>query len=305
MTRSTTLDIEDQTNRTVVVTGANSGIGFELTSALAGNGASLIMACRDQRRGDAARATLPAPARDRTRVLLLDVSDPDSVRAFADRVADETDTLDLLINNAGIMATPPELTADGVERQWATNHLGHFALTGLLLPLFVDRSGARVISVSSLAAAGGDLSMKVRTDLDDYSRFGVYSDTKLANQVFAVELNHRLAAINSPAISVVAHPGVSHTNLGTSVQLGPLARPFLAASKLLTQSAAAGALPILRAATDPHVEGGQYFGPAGRRQYRGRPKQVPLIAGAATRSVGRALWEQSMELSGVRYLTGD
>jgi NAD(P)-dependent dehydrogenase (short-subunit alcohol dehydrogenase family) len=305
MTRSTTANIEDQSNRTVVVTGANSGIGFELTCALAAKGAAVIMACRDQRRGDAARDELPGPARDRSQVLLLDVSDPDSVRAFAERVADQTDSLDLLINNAGIMATPPELTAEGIERQWATNHLGHFALTGLLLPLFVDRAGARVVSVSSLAAAGGDLSMKIRTDLDGYSRFGVYSDTKLANQVFAVELNHRLAAINSPAISVVAHPGVSHTNLGTSVQLGPLTRPLLAASKVLTQSAAAGAQPILRAATDPRVEGGQYFGPAGRRQYRGRPKQVPLIAGAATRSVGRALWEQSMELSGVRYLAGD
>jgi len=147
--------------------------------------------------------------------------------------------------------------------------------------------------------------MSIRTDLDGYSRFGVYSDTKLANQVFAVELNHRLAAINSPALSVAAHPGVSHTNLGAGIKLGPATGAFLALSRVLTQSAEAGALPILRAATDPQVEGGQYYGPAGRRQYRGAPKQVPLLAGAATRRVGRALWDRSMELSGFRYLTGD
>ncbi len=309
MTASSSFDIGDQSGRVAVVTGANSGIGFETTRALVAAGATVIMACRNGSNGRSAMAELPAETGERARVLELDVTSRRSIETFVERFRRDFDGLDLLINNAGVMASPAELIEPegdrpSIERQWATNHLGHFALTGLLLPLFIERVGARVVSVSSLAAAGGDLAMNIRTDLDDYSRFGVYSDTKLANQVFAVELNHRLAAINSPAISVAAHPGVSHTNLGAGVRLPFGTGVLLAISRALTQSAAGGSLPILRAATDPRVEGGQYYGPAGRRQYRGQPKQVPLIAGAATRSVGRVLWDRSMELSGVRYLTG-
>ncbi len=305
-----TFNIADRSGDVVVITGANSGIGFETTAALTAAGATVIMACRDVRKAERAKAELPANSSERATVVQLDVSSRPSIKRFVERFGSEFDRLDLLINNAGVMATPPSLVEfdrdlPSVERQWATNHLGHFALTGLLLRFFIETDGARIVSVSSLAAAGGDRAMAIRTDLDNYSRFGVYSDTKLANQVFAVELNHRLAAVNSPAISVAAHPGVSHTNLGASVGLPVGTRAFLALSRVLTQSASAGALPILRAATDPTVEGGQYYGPAGRRQHRGEPRQVPLIAGAATRSVGRTLWDRSMELSGVRYLSGD
>lgn len=307
----TVTDMPDQSGRVVVVTGANSGIGLETTRALADAGALVVMACRDPRRGEAARERLVAriSARqgdpsDRLVVSELDLADPTSVEAFAERFRADYEQLDLLINNAGVMAVPPELTAEGIERQWATNHLGHFALTGRLLAAF-NPEGSRVVSVSSLAAAGGDSDSPIRTDLDGYSRFAVYSDTKLANQIFAVELNHRLAAAGHTTISVAAHPGVSHTNLGAGTAIPVATRLLLLASRVATQPAVNGALPILRAATDEGVEGGQYYGPSGRRQHRGAPKQIPLVAGAAARPLGRRLWEQSMELSGVCYLTAD
>ncbi|MGI9597643.1 MAG: SDR family NAD(P)-dependent oxidoreductase, partial [Acidimicrobiales bacterium] len=192
--------IPDLAGRVAIVTGANSGIGLETTRELAAAGASVIMACRDRGRGEAARQRLidDHGDGDRTRVESLDLavdeldlSRPASIESFAGHVIDDSTGIDLLINNAGVMACPPALTEQGVERQWATNHLGHFALTGLLLPSLTD--GARVVTISSLAADGGDLSRPIMTNLDDYSRFQVYSDTKLANQVFAVELNHRLA----------------------------------------------------------------------------------------------------------------
>lgn len=269
------------------------------------------MACRSVDRGEAAKAALlessPQQRFDHEpldlQVAELDLTDSQSIEQFADRFKQRFDRLDLLINNAGVMACPPELTDEGVERQWASNHLGHFALTGRLLPILIERPG-RVVSVSSLAAAGGDPSRPVRTDLDDYARFKVYSNTKLANQVFAVELNHRLAAESHPTISVVAHPGVTDTNLAAGVAIPVLTPVLLRLSRVFTQSPTVGALPTLRAATDPTVEGGQYYGPSGRGQHRGAPHQIALVAGAAQRSLGRALWDRSVELSGVQYLAG-
>ncbi len=327
MTEWRAADIPDLTDRVAIVTGANSGIGYETTKELLRCGATVVMGCRNQGRGESARSRLlsaepktddgaarrsadgrPPPA-DRISVRELDLTEPDSIEAFVarfnrDRPNDaRSGALDLLINNAGVMACPPALTSQGVERQWASNHLGHFALTGLLLPTLVD--GGRVVSVSSLAAGGGDLSGSIPTTLDHYSRFQIYSDTKLANQVFAVELNHRLAAAGRTAISVVAHPGLSRTNLGAGIGIPVLSTLLMGLSRFLTQSAADGALPTLRAATDPAVEGGQYYGPSGRNQHRGPPKQIALVNGASRRSLGRELWQQSMALTGVRYLAGD
>lgn len=303
----TTADMPSLVGKTAVVTGANAGLGTAITAALLAAGAEVVMACRSVERGrDALDGMLPTsdPARDRADVAALDLQRPESIESFADTFLAGGGGLDLLINNAGIMACPPRLTAEGIESQWATNHLGHFALTGRLLPAFIDRP-ARVVSVSSLAAAGGSLDGHDPTDLTDYSRFGAYSNTKLANQVFAVELNHRLRDAGSPAVSVAAHPGVSHTRLTTSSGLGRLTPAVLALSRLVTQSANDGALPILQAATDPEVEGGQYYGPAGRGQRRGAAKQVLLVPGAANRSTGRRLWEQSVALSGVDYAALD
>lgn len=306
-------EIPDQRGRIAVVTGANSGIGLETTRELARSGVSVVMACRSRDRGEQARAELlqSSPrqrfSNDQLKLSIaeLDLTSSDSVARFVDGFVEDFDKLDLLINNAGVMACPPTLTAHGVERQWASNHLGHFALTGLLLPQLSKSGAGRVVSVSSLAAAGGDLSQPIPTDLENYSRFQVYSDTKLANQVFAVELNHRLAAERHRAISVAAHPGITHTNLAAGVAIPVLSPALLRVSRLLTQPAAVGALPTLRAATDPRVEGGQYYGPSGRNQRRGPPQQIPLVAGASRRILGRELWERSMELTGVRYLTGD
>ena len=313
-------DIPDQLDRVFVVTGANSGIGLETTRALVLARATVIMACRRPDHAAKIKATLEPDSRGQLIVSELDLTKVESISRFAADVLNRFGKVDVLINNAGILAPPRTADDQGIDRQWATNHLGHFALTGLLLPGFEDRS-ARVVSVSSLAAANGNPDRMIRSDGSlplrsrfvwtkrprvHYPRFGIYSDTKWANQVFCLELNHRLAAEHSPAISVAAHPGVTHTNLTSSAMLGSIATPIaLAASRRLFQSAEQGALPTLRAATDPAVEGGQYFGPSGSQQRRGAPKQIPFVEGVATRSHGRELWERSMTLTGVRYLTGD
>ncbi len=313
-------DIPDQLDRVFVITGANSGIGLETTRALVLARATVIMACRRPDHAAKVKATLEPDSRGEIIVSELDLTDAESIRRFSAGVIERFGKVDVLINNAGILAPPRTTDDQGIDRQWATNHLGHFALTGLLLPGLVERS-ARVVSVSSLAAAGGNPDRMIRSDGSlplrsrfvwtrrprvRYPRFGIYSDTKWANQVFCLELNHRLAAEHSPAISVAAHPGVTHTNLAGSAMLGSVLTPVaMAASRRLFQSAEQGALPILRAATDPAVEGGQYYGPGGPRQRRGAPKQIPFIEGVATRSHGRELWDRSMTLTGVRYLTGD
>ncbi|MEM9651617.1 MAG: SDR family NAD(P)-dependent oxidoreductase [Actinomycetota bacterium] len=312
-------DIPDQLDRIFVITGANSGIGLETTRALSVARATVVMACRRPDAGNRAKAAIEADSRGRLTVLPLDLTDGDSIRRFADDVLDRFGQVDVLINNAGILAPPQAVTQTGIDQQWATNHLGHFALTGLLLPGFVERF-ARVVSVSSLAAAGGQPDRMIRSDgslplrsrfrwsrkpRQSYPRMGIYRDTKWANQVFCLELNHRLAAENSPAISVAAHPGVTHTNLTDSSMLGSVLTPAAKAiSRRLFQSAPDGALPILRAATDPLVEGGQYYGPGGPGQRSGAPKQIPFLEGVAIRSHGRELWERSMTLTGVRYLDG-
>ncbi len=312
MTEWTAADIPDLRDQVAIVTGANSGIGFETTRELARSGATVVMACRSLLRAEQAMIELQQSSpRQRfsdnkldLSIAELDLTSSDSIARFADGFEQDFARLDLLINNAGVMACPPSLTAEGVERQWASNHLGHFALVGRLLPQLSDSAG-RVVNVSSLAAAGGDLEQPLPTSLDGYSRFKVYSDTKLANQVFALELNHRLAAEGHPVISVAAHPGITHTNLAAGAAIPLLTPVLLRLSRLLTQSAPVGALPTLRAATDPMVESGQYFGPSGRNQRRGPPHQIPWVAGASRRSLGRELWERSMELSGVRYLFGN
>lgn len=312
-------DIPDQLDRVIVVTGANSGIGLEVARALASARATVVMACRSVERGTAAKAMLDQRSRGELVVMELDLTDGRSIQDLADRVIKEFGRVDGLVNNAGIMGTSRATTEAGIDRQWATNHLGHFALTGLLLPAMIERE-ARVVNVSSLAAAGGNPDRMIRSDgtlptrprlplgLTDrvrYPRFGVYSDTKWANQVFSLELNHRLAAANSRAIAVAAHPGLTHTNLVANSSLGSILGSVAGAlSSRLAQSAEDGALPILRAATDPAVEGGQYYGPSGRRQRSGPPKQISFVEGSAARSHGRELWQRSMTLTGVQYLTG-
>jgi NAD(P)-dependent dehydrogenase (short-subunit alcohol dehydrogenase family) len=248
----------------------------------------------------------------------LDLADPASVEAFSHWFVEGHDQLDRLINNAGVMAPPPTLNAAGIEMQWATNHLGHFALTGRLLKPLLATAGSRVVAVSSLAAAGGRILGYDPTSLVGYRRVAAYANSKLANLVFALELDRRLRATDSSSsgptggpsggptgpstMAVAAHPGVTHTNLASSIDGGIRSRAVLGLSRLTTQSVAQGVLPILRAANDPTVEGGRYYGPSGWRQYRGAAVEIPLPASAVDPALGPELWTQSVSLSGVDYL---
>ncbi|MEA2124031.1 MAG: hypothetical protein QOI80_813, partial [Solirubrobacteraceae bacterium] len=233
------------------------------------------------------------------RVSELDLSSLESVRRFA--AEHSSRPLDLLVNNAGVMMTPRRTTSDGFELQLGTNHLGHFALTGLLLDALGRSESARVVTVSSNEHKGG------RIDFDDlqlehsYSPRDSYQRSKLANAVFAVELDRRLRAAGSPVISVFAHPGYSATNLQSTGPTGLLKTVLAVGNRVFAQSAERGALPQLYAATAPGVEGGDYYGPDGRAEMRGFPKQVKAIPDAYDPALGARLWDVSEGLTGVRY----
>jgi NAD(P)-dependent dehydrogenase (short-subunit alcohol dehydrogenase family) len=290
MTRWTTADLPTQTGRTVIVTGANSGLGLETSRALAAAGARVIMAVRDLERGRRAAAEVGGAAE----VVQLDLSDLSSVRAFAQSWSDP---INVLINNAGVMAVPSrELTRDGFELQFGTNHLGPFALTNLLLPLVTDR----VVTVSSGGhrMGGSDLS-DLNWQRRRYSPWRAYGQTKLANLLFTLELQRRLDADRSPVRAMAAHPGLAATNLfqPRNQILQRLGRPFIA---LAGQSAAMGALPQLFAATE-EIPGGSYVGPDGFREGKGHPTLVGRSAEASDPELAKRLWAVSEELTGVRY----
>ncbi|MEO3784827.1 oxidoreductase [Actinocorallia sp. B10E7] len=295
----TAADIPDLTGRRAIVTGANSGLGLYTALELARRGADVVLACRDAERGREAREQVAAVAPDPASVTLapLDLADLSSVRSFAAPQAKEP--LDLLVNNAGVMAIPRATTADGFETQFGVNHLGHFALTGLLLPALLERPGARVVTVSSFASWMG------RIDFDDlqwekrYSRWGGYSRSKLANLLFAKELDRRYEGLDS----LVAHPGYAATGLMTSsVRLGgnPVeAAAYWLGSRTVALSSEFGALSTLRAATDPQARGGQVYGP--RFVMRGAPAVGGLNPKGDDVELARRLWDVSAELTGVRY----
>ncbi len=298
-------DIPDLSGRVAVITGANSGLGLATARSLAGAGARVVMAVRTPSKGhtaaEAVRRRHPSAEVD---VVELDLSDLESVRAGAEELTGRLDRLDWLINNAGIMATPPQLSADGVEMQFASNHLGHFALTGLLLPVLIATASSRVVSVSSLAANSGSLVDHDPTSLAGYERFTVYGTTKLANQVFTLELDRRLARrfATDRTVAVAAHPGLSSTNLQSGFALGGVLQSVVdLGARFVTQPASIGALPTLRAAVDPAVRGGDYFGPSLPGQYYGPPRKIPMVTAATDPETGRRLWEQSVALSGVDY----
>ncbi|MFG3504783.1 oxidoreductase [Streptomyces sp. NPDC047821] len=298
----TTDHIPDLTGRVFVVTGAGSGLGLATTRALAHRGGHVILAVRDEDRGRRAAAGITAARPDaRLDVRRLDLADLDSVRAFAERVRAEHRRLDVLVNNAGVTAPPRTLSAQGHELQFACNHLGHFALTGLLLDLLAAGTDPRVVTVSSANHRRGRLFFDDLSGERAYRPMAFYNQSKLANAVFGRELHLRLTAAGSPVRSVLAHPGYASTNLqkGTPVRMvrllfGRLLLP-------LAQSPDRGALPQLRAATDPGVEGGGFIGPGGPGELRGRPTRVPLAPAAADAATGRRLWEVSERLTGVRY----
>ena len=292
----------DQTSRLAVVTGASSGLGKLTAQELARKGAEVVLAVRSPGKGEAAaREIRAAVAGARLEVRELDLASLASVRAFAEGFTAGAQRLDLLVNNAGIMQTPPSRTVDGYELQFATNHLGHFALTGLLLETLGWGDAARVVTVSSNEHKGGHLHFDDLQLEHDYAPRKAYQQSKLANTVFGIELDRRLRAAGSPILSVLAHPGYSDTNLQSTGPTGLAARLLKLGNVLLAQKAERGVLPQLYAATAPEVEGGRYYGPSGFQEMRGDPVEVQAIPEAHDSEVGRRLWAVSEELTGVTF----
>jgi NAD(P)-dependent dehydrogenase (short-subunit alcohol dehydrogenase family) len=297
--------IPDQSGRTAVVTGANSGLGLITARELARAGALVVLGCRDAGRGLAARDRIAAAAPDAELDLrVLDLASLESVRAFAADVRGDYPALDLLINNAGIMATPRRITEDGFELQLGVNHLGHFALTGLLLGAMEGREGARVVTVSSTMHRTGKINFDNLQGERRYFRWRAYGQSKLANLLFAFELQRRLAAAGSTISSNAAHPGYAATELQST---GPPTIDALAmklGNALFAQSAEMGALPTLYAATEPGLPGGIFVGPGGVGEQRGHPVPVGCSSAARDQAVAARLWEVSEELTGVTYAFG-
>jgi NAD(P)-dependent dehydrogenase (short-subunit alcohol dehydrogenase family) len=309
-----TEQIPDQTGRLAVVTGANSGIGLVTARELAAKGAKVIVACRDAAKGEAAvaqmRADLPPGGADADlEVRVLDLADLGSVRAFAAGViADNPDGIDLLINNAGVMAPPRQETADGYELQFGTNHLGHFALTGLLFDQLKKKPESRVVTVSSNAHKMGRINFDDLQSEHRYRRWNAYGQSKLANLIFAIDLQKKIDEAGFRMKSMGAHPGLSSTNLGSAgtgsgnglVNLATT--PFLKFSNaILAQDADHGALPTLFAATVPGLAGGSYIGPDGIGEHRGSPTIVAPRKLAQDQEIANRLWSESVELTGVEY----
>jgi NAD(P)-dependent dehydrogenase (short-subunit alcohol dehydrogenase family) len=304
MTRWKSADIPDQSGRVAVITGANSGLGYHTALELARNGARVVVASRSDVRGKEAVARIIAEVPDADLDLRgLDLASLADIRTFADGVASAYPSIDLLINNAGVMAIPRSTTADGFEMQLGTNHLGHFALTGLLLPNLLATSKARIVTVSSTAHKPGHINFDDLMSEQRYRKWNVYSNTKLANLLYTYELQRKLAAAGSSVIAVAAHPGTSATNLVTvSAQDNIIKRLVMpAGARLISQSAAKGALPQLYAATASDVAGGEYFGPNGIAESFGYPKRVDSIPESKDLEVAARLWSVSEALTGVTY----
>jgi hypothetical protein len=305
-TRWTAADLPDLGGKTVVVTGANSGIGYEAALQFARKQAHVVLACRDPDKAAAARSAMLAVAPGASiEVMALDLSSMASVRAFADAFCARHRALHILCNNAGVMALPYRRTADGFEMQFGTNHLGHFALTGLLLPCLLDTDAARVVTVASTAHRFGTIRFHDLHWADRYRKWGAYGQSKLANLLFAFELQRRLAAAGATQLSVACHPGWATTNLqqaGPRLQGSALLEGLAGlANRVFGQSAAMGALPTLYAATAPQLRGGEYIGPGGPAELWGPPKQVNTRASARNVETAQRLWDVSEELTAVRY----
>jgi NAD(P)-dependent dehydrogenase (short-subunit alcohol dehydrogenase family) len=304
-TKWTAAEIPSQAGKIALVTGANSGIGYQAALELARHGAHVLLGCRSAAKGQAAleRLLREAPGAS-AEVVELDMASLASVRTFAAEFAARGVALDLLVNNAGVMALPTrELTVDGFERQFGTNHLGHFALTGLLLPQLLAAEAPRVVTVSSLAHRNGKIEFDNLQSERSYVPWTAYNNSKLANLLFARELDRRARAAGSKLVSIPVHPGISTTSI---FENGPGAKGFKPLilkifAPVMTQGDAQGALPTLYAATSPAAKGGEYIGPGGLGEFKGAPVVVQPRANALDEEVARGLWTASEELTGVVY----
>lgn len=309
MSTWTPQQIPAQQGRLAIVTGANSGIGYQAAWYLSRAGATVILACRNREKGEAARAKIvsenPTAGNPvaKVEVRILDVADLDSVRRFVEEFLSENKPLDLLINNAGVMAIPQRRTTpQGFEMQFGTNHLGHFALTGLLLPALLRQPKSRVVTVASIAHKGGKLNFDDLNAERGYDPRGAYQQSKLANLVFGLEFDRRLRARSAETASVIAHPGVAVTNIvSNGMGTGLKARIINALLPFVAQSDDRGAWPLLYAATSPQVHGGGYYGPDGIAEVKGTPVEVKPKSHALDPVAGQRLWEKSETLTGVRY----
>ena len=301
----TAASVADQSRKVFVITGGNSGIGLEAAKVLVSRNATVVLACRDARKMGEAAASLRAAGAGRVEQVVLDLSSLASVRSAATELAGRFPQIDVLVNNAGVMALPEAKSADGHELQFATNHLGHFALTGLLLGPLAASPAGRVVTVSSLLHRRGRVVFEDIPNPRRYDKRKAYSMSKLANLLFAYELERRLRAAGSTVISLACHPGYSATNLqGAGPRLtGSKVGAFFSelANALVAQPAEVGALATLLAATSPEAKGGAYYGGTSLFELRGHPEPLASSRASNDPEVARRLWEVSEQLTGVRF----
>jgi NAD(P)-dependent dehydrogenase (short-subunit alcohol dehydrogenase family) len=292
----TSNDISDQSGKVVIVTGANSGIGYETAKALVQKGAKVIMACRNlEKAATAANHIRQEVVSPKLEIMQLDLADLASVRQFATTFKANYDRLDILVNNAGIMVPPFTQTKDGFEVQFGANHLGHFALTGLLLDTILATPQARIVNVSSNThrMGSGTIDFDNLNAEKGYKAAAAYAQSKLANLLFTLELTRRFAEMNADVTAVAAHPGWTATGLQKGV--------MHSISRVVGQSPPMGALPTLRAAADPDVQPNDYYGPGGFMEMRGYPKEVDTSDAAKDAALAKKLWQVSEELTAVTY----
>jgi NAD(P)-dependent dehydrogenase (short-subunit alcohol dehydrogenase family) len=300
----TAADVPSQAGRTAVVTGASSGLGLETAAVLASRGANVVLACRDTAKAERAADLIKARAAGQVTTVRLDLASLASVRASAGEIRATCPRLDLLVNNAAVMRPPYQRSADGFELTFATNHLGHFALTGLLLDRLLAAPGSRVVTVSSIGHLDGVMRFEDLQFERGYRADDAYAQSKLANLLFTYELARRLMQAGAQTAALAAHPGLARTALfrwdplPIRVLLGPALRPLMF---WMLQSAGKGALPTLRAATDPAARAGEYYGPGGRKEYTGYPVQVESSARSHDPAAQHRLWEISEQMTSVTY----
>jgi hypothetical protein len=302
----TAADLPNLSGKTIIVTGANSGIGYEAALEFGRHRAAVILACRGMDKASSAIAQIKAAIPDAAvEAMELDLASLSSVRAFAEAFRKNHDRLNILCNNAGVMAIPYRRTADGFEMQMGTNHFGHFALTGLLFDLLLATDGARVVTVSSGAHRIGSIRFDDLNWEHGYRKWLAYGQSKLANLLFSLELQRRLEKARARMVSVACHPGYAATNLqaaGPRMAGSSIMESLTGvANRLFAQSAAMGALPTLYAATSPEVQSGDYIGPDGFGELWGTPAKVGRSSAASDASVASRLWEVSERLTGVHY----